>query len=68
MFKQWGEWLPGKKDEWGNVEFCDQNFIPHNDWTKMQTFCVEEGYFAFRFGKKTAGRMLDGKEHMEFPV
>lgn len=67
LFKQWGEWLPAKQDKWGNVEFCDQNTMPHDGFLKLKTEDIGDGFIAFRFGKKSAGRLLDGKEYMEFP-
>ncbi|EEO27691.1 DUF5131 family protein [Oxalobacter paraformigenes] len=61
FFKQWGEWLPAERDEYGNVEFCDQNTIPHDGFLKCRTTNLDDTFTAFRFGKKASGRMLDGK-------
>lgn len=58
---QWGEWLPAERDEYGNVEFCDQNTIPHDGFLKCRTTNLDDTFTAFRFGKKASGRMLDGK-------
>ena len=61
FFKQWGEWLPARKDKYGNVEFCDQNTIPHDGFLKCRVTDLDATFTAFRFGKKASGRLLDGK-------
>ena len=61
FFKQWGEWLPAKRDKYGNVEFCDQNTVPHNGFLKCRVTDLDATFTAFRFGKKASGRLLDGK-------
>lgn len=67
FFKQWGEWLPARKDKYGNVEFCDQNSIPHDGFLKCRVTSLDDKFTAFRFGKKVAGRQLDGKTWDEVP-
>ena len=67
FFKQWGEWLPAKRDKYGNVEFCDQNSIPHDGFLKCRVTSLDDKFTAFRFGKKVAGRRLDGKTWDEVP-
>lgn len=67
FFKQWGEWLPAERDEYGNVEFCDQNTIPHYGFLKCRTTNLDEKFTAFRFGKKASGRLLDGRTWDEVP-
>ncbi len=53
FFKQWGEWGPGAR--------CDH--------TKADYYWFEsDGTLVSRFGKKTAGRLLDGAEWSEFPT
>ncbi len=55
LFKQWGEWVPMM----GHVEGISVHgpkFL-HSDGTVMG-----------RAGKKTAGRLLDGKHHDRFPI
>jgi protein gp37 len=57
LFKQWGEWGPI-----GGVPF------PYNGNCKEYAFNDERGRFAMaRVGKKSAGRLLDGRIHDEFP-
>ena len=58
FFKQWGEWLPAKRDKYGNVEFCD---LPHDGFLKCRVTNLDATFTAFRFGKKASGRLLDGK-------
>lgn len=72
FFKQWGEWEP--RDEWsahrggGRFEpmvaiMPDGSGCPHNS--------VPQDVGAWRMakvGKKTSGRLLDGREHSEFPA
>lgn len=70
LFKQWGEW-------------CEAEAIPDDDerkfpehWMRPDGSKVPPGegvdFFGgdevvYRAGKKTAGRLLDGREHNEFP-
>jgi protein gp37 len=51
LFKQWGEWLPGKQD--GSRDFTPQAL---NCWDGP-----------IKVGKKAAGALLDGREWKEFP-
>lgn len=57
-FKQWGEWLPfgqsPEPNEWWNED----------RWQSTQTGNVIQ----LRVGKKLSGRLLDGREHNEFPI
>jgi protein gp37 len=66
LFKQWGEWLPARK-EGDNFEFVDQSFKAHFGWVKAKAMNLDSDYISFRLGKTNAGRMLDGKESTEFP-
>ncbi len=51
LFKQWGEWSPGVR--------CDRpNAIPHR---------FEDGTLMGRHGKKSAGRLLDGRAWDDYP-
>jgi protein gp37 len=69
FFKQWGEWLPR---EWGDI--VD---LPRYDGSSRIGF-FQDGLFSqagshsdyqnmTRIGKAKAGRLLDGREHSEFP-
>ncbi|HYH67435.1 MAG TPA: phage Gp37/Gp68 family protein [Urbifossiella sp.] len=53
FFKQWGEWGPGAR--------CDH---PKADYYWFQP----DGTLVSRFGKKAAGRLLDGQEFSGFPT
>jgi carbon storage regulator CsrA len=54
FFKQWGEWKPTLYGGAGSAEFL---WIEHGQ--PWQWMC--------KVGKANAGRLLDGKEHNEFP-
>lgn len=81
FFKQWGEWAPqlGAIDihddnpersrftwaewtDWGSGEW-------HWDIRKNPQWCdeMDADHSMVRVGKKRAGRLLDGREHNEFP-
>lgn len=50
-FKQWGEWAPSS--------------ITRDFTRDFKIF--DDGSLMYRVGKKAAGRLLDGREHNEFP-
>lgn len=52
FFKQWGEWLPHNQRQAGQI---------------ANSVDLTTNEFAWRIGKKVAGRLLDGIEHNEFP-
>lgn len=75
LFKQWGEWLPGEQTADSGTAYrrCDngeiyavagnprrENFGTHPDRNSGPLI-------ALRIGKKAAGRILDGLEHLEYP-
>lgn len=72
LFKQWGEWVgadrhrPGQ--DRGTISAADKTpeYWPVSETAKQHDF--KDGGFAFRVGKKEAGRLLDGVEHSEFPA
>lgn len=71
FFKQWGEWFPGCNDGDGFL-FDDRHGEPENFPTRFNVheFPPErngEYQEMARIGKKAAGRILDGREHSEFP-
>lgn len=58
FFKQWGEYISPE----------NYNFKMGNpDLTEKNRFGTERNFDLYRVGKKAAGRLLDGKEHNEFP-
>ncbi|MGK8887584.1 DUF5131 family protein [Burkholderia gladioli] len=75
LFKQWGEWAPGENNggaqtrtepvAWlmpdGRWEF---GRVTPKDGEQMHT---DDSPDVWRFGKKVAGRHLDGRTHDEFP-
>ena len=65
FFKQWGEWLP---DELGETVLYENGKTISR--TKFITDEDTNSFFAIaisRYGKKKAGRLLDGTEYNEFP-
>ena len=56
LFKQWGEWLPQK--EWLEQE---TNPDAERNWVRV------DGRRMYRVGKKSAGRLLDGRTWDEYP-
>ena len=65
LFKQWGEWSPQADTLLnGNI---DARLIDkaHTYYGTSAGFCPAEGMF--RFGKKAAGRHLDGVLHDDYP-
>ena len=75
MFKQWGEWLPGVAFTVGRsarVRYMDGSMdVDHpttlrypDHWWGGDAF---DGRLSTHVGKKAAGRLLDGQEHMQFP-
>lgn len=57
FFKQWGEWLPGCQYREGDRERFREK--------AQHSFCHD--HHSWWVGKKLAGRMLDGRQHDEFP-
>lgn len=60
FFKQWGEWAPWDFDDWKTEDLKSHVF-------DRDAEDVEDVQIVYRIGKKTAGRMLDGREWSEFP-
>jgi protein gp37 len=61
FFKQWGEWIHELQADFSSSPFsalASRNAMYHV-W--------EGGARSYRVGKKDAGRLLDGKEHLVFP-
>lgn len=66
FFKQWGEWLPE------NQIHVNDEAPPHSEdravWSGPQIVAGSVCASILRVGKKAAGRLLDGREHSEFPA
>lgn len=61
-FKQWGEWVPTSA---GAFTEAIQSKINSAEPRRVPTYEWPDGTKAFRVGKKTAGRYLDGRTHDE---
>lgn len=59
FFKQWGEWAPWTPDDAHDV-FCTPDRAKNHVWP--------DGAISLKVGKKSAGRILDGREWSEFPT
>ena len=59
FFKQWGEWAEAEGSGVGSRDSGEKLYPGRHDWT--------DGTIMIRFGKKRAGRLLDGREWNEFP-
>lgn len=55
FFKQWGEYSP-----------CNDMISFYNLHLK-ENHVFDDAQFVFKIGKKEAGNLLDGKQHLEFP-
>ena len=64
FFKQYGEWLPIHE-----TEFIIPNGRTYEDmgWRNPKEYLFPDGSISVRLGKKTAGRLLDGREWNEIP-
>jgi len=60
FFKQWGEWLPGSQANRLSNEQLSGFLVEPVKNDGVTAWC-------FRVRKKRAGRLLDGREHSEFP-
>jgi len=65
LFKQWGEWSPGRQTPSISDAEASNHLFQFLE-TKVGNSVFQVG--AFKVGKKKAGRLLDGREHNEFPV
>lgn len=73
FFKQWGEWLPFGQ-EVSHAWRCNtkpNQFLVDGDAVKGGPFVArafkDDGMYAYRVGKKAAGRLLDGVTYNEYP-
>lgn len=75
LFKQWGEWAPGECAEHPatrteqTATLTEAGAWIHESLTPTQSAELhrDDEPDLFRFGKKRAGRLLDGRQHDEFP-
>lgn len=69
LFKQWGEWA---NEEAAGLKFDAgrKMFVLNSDGTQPEEIGEDSTDWEClsRFGKKAAGRLLDGRHHTEFPV
>lgn len=64
FFKQWGEWKPFAGWHDGVSAYSDASGTYSSDRIKK----LDDKHYAARVGKRAAGRLLDGREHSEFPA
>ena len=64
LFKQWGEWLPVDSDE---ESFAIAEDGSNREFDGNFRLVTLDGQKLFRVGKKSSGRLLDGRTHDEFP-
>lgn len=76
FFKQWGEFLPRsqRSDQplptrgWGIIEPTGAYFPTATPWNGHDDDGQGASAVVWRVGKTVAGRLLDGREHSEFPA
>ena len=69
FFKQWGEWIPvdACPKEWGHPA----DVKGKHDWVNEsdgKNTGFGTGQMAIKVGKKKAGNLLDGKQHLDYPI
>jgi protein gp37 len=82
FFKQWGKWLPADQigadgdkptpattgSEWGVLD-SDGRFRHATRWITGPGVYSDDGeIYVYRVGKGNAGRLLDGREHLDYPL
>jgi protein gp37 len=69
FFKQWGEWAPDDfSNHSGRAAWLSPDGTLLDDVLEIdKSDCKKPCYLIFRYGKKAAGRFLDGVEHNRFP-
>lgn len=69
FFKQWGEWFP--RSQWEhNPDLIlpgDECFFTADNFGAKTRYLDDDHEITHRVGKKAAGRLLDGREYLEFP-
>jgi protein gp37 len=73
FFKQWGEWVSPDQfssDGWDDLEMNSRGLSVYPDGrvTEMWGIQSDDSERVWKVGKKAAGRLLDGKEHNEYPA
>jgi len=75
FFKQWGEWIAGDdlpSEHQEAVELGERRLLTYDQGQKLagrrEYEFHSDGSTLIRVGKHAAGRLLDGREHNEFPV
>ena len=75
LFKQWGEWLPrsqGGTDtgglRWGALAHSGAFQESTTTWNMQEEDGPDREAPMVRVGKKAAGKLLDGREHLEVPA
>ncbi|PKR54260.1 DUF5131 family protein [Thalassospira marina] len=67
FFKQWGAWAPGMSDDTGFVSHSGRYTSDGTDL--LDRLDLAKAYeTTAKVGKKRAGRLLDGREHNEWPT
>lgn len=66
LFKQWGEWAPAARSHATHIVEMDGTCHPRYGEAIVPTN-GRHGVAVFRWGKKAAGRVLDGRTWDEFP-
>jgi protein gp37 len=65
LFKQWGAWLPN----WDHATHDSRTCVLSRDGVRRSVGPMEGSDALMHYvGKKKAGRLLDGREHSEFPA
>ncbi|WP_316150078.1 phage Gp37/Gp68 family protein [Cupriavidus sp. BIC8F] len=74
LFKQWGEWAPGENAPGPQTRTEQAAWFFANEWDfggitpkQGEQMHVDDAPDVYRFGKKAAGRSLDGIQHDGFP-
>jgi protein gp37 len=83
FFKQWGEWLPQGQfgadgdtptaantgARWGVLTMDGEYMAQTTRFMRGPGWYADDGeVYVYRVGKRDAGRLLDGREHLEFPT
>lgn len=69
FFKQWGEYVPGKRIRVGDGHGRGAQYSYQNE-CKSPNFDMDsaDGVYFMRVGKKEAGRLLDGESWSQMPI
>lgn len=69
FFKQWGEWFP--RSQWEhNPDLIlpgDDCFLTADNFGAKTRYLDDDHEITHRVGRKAAGRLLDGREYLEYP-